>query len=196
MENASAAFLTAVQRSMQAIRTAVGVGVVDPTLLSCAERRQHAGWLRRQEENTTILGLAGQGIAIKEIVRRTGKSRGVVRQVVRGGRADVFRSRMNSLDPFITQLETAWANGCRNGAALWRRVKAAGFVGSLRVVTEWTTRRRKEDGIAPENSRPRKLPSARGIARMMTTERDRPSKDCRAHGCDHRKCSAGSSVRS
>ena len=124
MENASAAFLTAVQRSMRTIRTAVGAGVVDPALLSCAERRQHAGWLRRQEENTTILALAGQGIAIKEIVRRTGKSRGVVRQVVRGGRADIFRSRMNSLDPFIKQLETAWGNGCRNGAALWRRVKA------------------------------------------------------------------------
>ena len=98
-----------------------------------------------------------------------------MRQVVRGGRADIFRSRMNSLDPFITQLETAWGNGCRNGAALWRRVKAAGFVGSLRVVTEWTTRRRKEEGMARGNSRPRKSPSARGIARMMTTERDCPS---------------------
>ena len=51
MENASAAFLTAVQQSMRTIRTAVGAGVVDPTLLSCVERRQHAGWLRREEEN-------------------------------------------------------------------------------------------------------------------------------------------------
>jgi hypothetical protein len=99
MENASAAFLTAVQRSMRTIRTAVGAGVDHPTLLSCAERRQHAGWLRRQEENTAILTLAGQGIAIKEIVRRTGKSRGVVRQVVRGGRADVFRSHCRRADP-------------------------------------------------------------------------------------------------
>ncbi len=176
MENASAGFLSAVQRSMRAIRTAVGAGVVDPTLLSCAERRQHAGWLRRQEENAAILALASQGIAIKEIVRRTGKSRGVVRQVVRGGRTDVFRSRMNSLDPFIKQLEAAWADGCRNGAALWRQVKAAGFGGGLRVVTEWATGRRKEEGMAPGNRPPRKSPSARGIARMMTTERDRPSK--------------------
>jgi transposase len=128
MENASAAFLNAVQRSMRTIRTAVGAGVVDPTLLSCAERRQHDGWLRRQEENTTIPALAGQGITIKEIVRRTGKSRGVVRQVVRGGRTDVFRSRMNSLDPFTKQLEAAWTNGCRNGAELWRQAKAARFV--------------------------------------------------------------------
>jgi hypothetical protein len=36
MENASAAFLTAVQRSMVAIREAVGAGAVDPEALSAA----------------------------------------------------------------------------------------------------------------------------------------------------------------
>src|SRR5277367_2745216 len=44
MENASAAFLTAVQRSMPAVRKAAGNLVVDPAVLSCAERRQHSGW--------------------------------------------------------------------------------------------------------------------------------------------------------
>jgi transposase len=83
MENASAAFLTAVQRSMVAIRKAVGTGVVDPASLSAAERRQHAGWLRREAENAGILALAAQGVAIKEIVRRTDKSRGLVRKVAR-----------------------------------------------------------------------------------------------------------------
>ena len=86
MENASAAFLTAVQRSMQVIRKALGANVIDPAHLSCAERRQHSGWLRREEENAAILALAKQGMAIKEIVRRTSKSRGLVRQEVRGGR--------------------------------------------------------------------------------------------------------------
>ena len=137
MENASAAFLAAVQRSMREIRKAVGTDVVDPQVLSCAERRQHSGWLRREEENTAILALAKQGVSIKEIVRRTNKSRGLVRQVVRGGRTDVFRSRQCSLDPFLKHLDVDWANGCRNGAALWRRVKAIGFSGSLRVVAEW-----------------------------------------------------------
>jgi transposase len=98
MENSSAAFLTAVQRSMQVIRKALGAAVVDPTHLSCAERRQHSGWLRREKENAAILGMAKQREAIKEIVRRTSKSRGLVRQVVRGGRADVFRSRLLSRD--------------------------------------------------------------------------------------------------
>ena len=176
IENASAAFLTVVQRSMQAIRKAVGSDVIDPTVLSCAERRQHSGWLRREEENTAILGLVKQGVAIKEIVRLTGKSRGLVRQVVRGGRTDVFRSRTCSLELFLKQLDADWSTGCHNGAALWRRVKLAGFAGAARVVAEWATRRRKEEATTTGDGRPRKVPSARGGARMMTVERDVLSK--------------------
>jgi transposase len=112
MENASAAFLTAVRRSMQTVRKAVGVNVVNPTVLTCAERRQHSGWLRREEENTAILALATQGMSIKEIVRQTGKSRGLVRPVVRGGRTDVFRNRLSSLDPFLKQ-PVAPSESCR-----------------------------------------------------------------------------------
>ena len=176
MENASAAFLTAVQRSMTAIRKAVGMGIVDPTSLSAAECRQHAGWLRREAQNTDILALAAQGVAIKEIVRQTQNSRGLVRKVVRGARHDIFRSRMSSLDPFLTLLETAWASGCHNGAALWRTMNAKGFTGAQRVVTEWATRKRKDEGTATRNSRPGQTPSARVIARTMTTERDTLSK--------------------
>jgi hypothetical protein len=66
-------------------------------------------------------------VAIKEIMRRTDKSRGLVRQVVRGARTDIFRSRISSLDPFLTRLETAWADGCQNGAALWRAMKVEGL---------------------------------------------------------------------
>ena len=46
MENASAAFLTAVQHSMQGARAAVGSDVVDPAALSCAEGNDIAGILR------------------------------------------------------------------------------------------------------------------------------------------------------
>jgi hypothetical protein len=51
--------------------------------------------------------LTGQGVAIKEIMRRTDKSRGLVRKVVRGARNDIFRNRMNLLEPFQAQLEAA-----------------------------------------------------------------------------------------
>ena len=54
MENASQAFRDAVRRSMTPIRRALGAGSVDPALLTCAERLQYDGFLRRKEANRTI----------------------------------------------------------------------------------------------------------------------------------------------
>jgi transposase len=61
------------------------------------------------------------------------------------------------------------SGGSRNGAELWRRLRRAGFGGSLRVVTEWTTRRRRAE--AAQASGPRKCPSARKIGMMLTQKR-------------------------
>jgi transposase len=174
MENASSAFLDAVRKSMRSIRQALGAGEVNPTLLTCAERLQYEGFLRREETNTAIGALADQGIPIKEIVRRTGCSRQVVRRVVRGERNDMFRVRMSSLEPWLARLDEEWTSGCRNGAELWRRLKTAGFKGSSRVVAEWRTRRRRAE--AAPSCGPRKCPSSRAIARMMTIARDQLSK--------------------
>jgi transposase len=91
MENASSAFLDAVRKSMRQIRTAMGATVINPSLLTFAERLQHEGYLRREETNAAILSLFEQGIAIKEIVRCTGYSRGLVRKILRGQRSDIFR---------------------------------------------------------------------------------------------------------
>jgi len=49
MENASAAFLDAVRRSMREIRTAIGATTINPELLTCAERLRYQGYLRRQD---------------------------------------------------------------------------------------------------------------------------------------------------
>jgi len=175
MENASSAFLDAVRKSMRSIRQALGAGEINPTLLTCAERLQYDGSLRREETSTAIRALADQGTPIKEIVRRTGCSRQVVRRIVRGERNDVFRVRMSSLEPWLARLDDEWTAGCRNGAELWRRLKTAGFKGSSRVVAEWATRRRRAE-VAPSCG-PRKCPSSRVIARMMTIARDQLSKD-------------------
>ena len=72
MENASSAFLDAVRKSMHQIRAAMGAAVIDPALLTFAEALQYEGYLRREETNAAILALSEQGIAIKEVVRRTG----------------------------------------------------------------------------------------------------------------------------
>ena len=136
MENASRAFLDAVRTSMRQIRGVLGATTVDPKLLTAAERIQHEGYLRREETNLAILALAREGAAIKEIVRRTGHSRGLVRKVLRGQRSDVFRVREHSLEVHLPWFEAQWTAGLYNGAELWRLLRQHGFRGSLRAVTE------------------------------------------------------------
>jgi hypothetical protein len=58
MENASAAFLDAVRKSMRPIRAAIGAATVDPALLTAAERLQYEGYLRREETSASILAMA------------------------------------------------------------------------------------------------------------------------------------------
>jgi transposase len=170
MENASRAFLDAVRKSMRQIRTVIGATTIDPKLLSAAERLQYEGYQRREETDAAILVLSKSGLPIKQIVRQTGHSRNLVRQVIRGERNDVFRTRQSSLDMHLPWLDDQWASGCRNGAELWRRLKAQGFRGSLRVISEWATRRRRAERADTQNVR--RIPSARTIARLMTVGRD------------------------
>jgi len=88
MENASRAFVEAVRKSMRQIRAAVGTSTINPDLLTVAERLQYEGYLHREETSGVILELAKAGVTIKDIVRRTGYSRGLVRRVLRGQRSD------------------------------------------------------------------------------------------------------------
>lgn len=104
MENSSRAFLDAVGKSMRQIRQAVGSNVVDPNLLTYAERLQYEGYLRRQETNEGIRELSKKGTSIRQIVRQTGHSRKLVRDVLRGQRLDVFRTRPSSLDSWLPWL--------------------------------------------------------------------------------------------
>lgn len=153
----------------------------EPNLLTCAEKLQYEGSLRREEMNAAIMMLAGEGIAIKEIVRRSGHSRKLVRQVMLGERTVIFRIRQSSLEAHLPMLDELWKAGCRNGAELWRRLTARrqtgwvyltakGFRGSMRVVGEWTTRRRRAERSSEQQLC--KVPSDRTIARLMTTARD------------------------
>ena len=114
------------------------------------------------------------GVPIKQIVRRLGHSRGLVRKVIRGLRSDVFRTRESTLDPFLPLLDEEWNSGCHNGAELRRRLMRRGFAGSLRVVTEWATRHRRAEQVT--SSHLQKVPSARTIARMLTLGRDHLTK--------------------
>jgi hypothetical protein len=54
LENVSAAFLSAVQRNMPAIRKAIGANALDPKLLTAAERLQYEDFLHRQQSNRMV----------------------------------------------------------------------------------------------------------------------------------------------
>ena len=170
MENSSRAFLDAVGKSMRQIRQAVGSNVVDPKLLTYAEKLQYEGYLRRQETNEAIRELSKKGTSIRQIVRQTGHRRKIVRDVLRGQRLDVFRTRPSSLDSWLPWLNSRWDEGVRNALALWREMKAKGFPGQSGVVSQWAQRRRlaekaNQSGLV-------RTPSSRVIARLMTTSRD------------------------
>ena len=147
---------------------------MDPALLTSAERIQYDGFQRRQDSSQTIRALAAYGKSIKEITRCTGRSRKLVRSVLRGGDGDVFRCGIRMLEPHTPMLRTAWEAGCRNGAELWRRLCDSGFRGGLRIVTEWATRQRRSEKVGVELSRT--APPARVLSRLMTTRRDKLSK--------------------
>lgn len=83
-------------------------------------------------------------------------------------------ARQSSLEAYLPRLDAEWAAGCRNGAELWLRLRAGGFTGSLRVVGEWTTRRRRHEQATEGTSG--KVPSARLLAQLMTTGQDGLSK--------------------
>lgn len=66
MENASAAFLDAVRKSMRAIRSMLGATAINPALLTAAERLQYEGFLKREDTTWQILALKEVGHSIKE----------------------------------------------------------------------------------------------------------------------------------
>ena len=146
MANASDAFLSAARASMPQIRVVLNATTLDPALLTAAERLRYAGYRRREADNAFLHELADAGVPIKEIVRRTGHSRGTVRKVPRGQRTEVLRTRESSLDPYLPRLDELWVNGARNGAALWRDLQNEGFRGSLRVVTVDDAPKARGDG--------------------------------------------------
>jgi transposase len=174
MENASQSFLGAVRRTIRQVREVAGAATIDPQLLTAAERLQYEGYLRREETNSSIRALLESEVPIRQIARRLGHSRKVVRAVQRGERADVFRVRRSALEAYLPWLDAQWDAGVRNATELWRRAKRQGFCGSLRVVGEWATRRRQAEKA--EIDQLQRTPSARRLARLLTTDRDHLTK--------------------
>lgn len=187
LENCSAAVLEAVKRNMPALRAAAqpaasapetAAVIVPPVAnpnapppMTSAQRLQWQGWQRRIQTHAEIMRLHQQGVPVRHIARDLALSRNTVRRWIRGEQPELHRPRLHSLDPWRAVLEQRWAEGCRNGAQLWRELRDAGFAGGLRVVTEWASRQRlaalATEPAAATTSRTASYP-ARRVARMLT----------------------------
>jgi transposase len=82
-----------------------------------------------------------------------------------------------NLGPHEAYLARRWGEGCRNGARLWRDLRAQGYRGGMRSVVRWTTQRRREEGTgaadAIRGAAAWPAPSSRRCARMLGAPRDR-----------------------
>jgi transposase len=90
--------------------------------------------------------------------------------------------RPSILDPYLARLEARLAEGCENGLALWRELRAAGFPGTARQVRRWLAERRTAParttphvwrdgspvaGPTPAGGRPPALPSPARLAWLL-----------------------------
>jgi hypothetical protein len=126
------AFLDAVGMSMRKITQAVGSNVVNPQLLTYAGKLQYEGYLPRQETNEAIHELSKTGTSMRQIVRETGHSGKIVRDVSRGQRLDIFRTRPSSLDSWLPWLNSRWNEGPRKRSSTLARDEFRGLSGAKR----------------------------------------------------------------
>ncbi|MBV9511508.1 MAG: ISL3 family transposase [Caulobacteraceae bacterium] len=111
-----------------------------PERAARAERR--ARWQVRYDE-VRRRHLAGEPLL--SIARATGLARATVRKYAR---AESFPARLphgpgpSILDPYLPYLERRLTEGCENGLALWRELRAQGFPGGNKQVHRWLAERR------------------------------------------------------
>jgi transposase len=100
---------------------------------------------RRFARYQEVRALHAQGLSKRHIARQLHLSRTtVIRYLRAAGFPERARSRRVSLlDPSVAHLQKRWDEGCHNGAQLWREIRARGFPGTRRMVSNWVVLRRE-----------------------------------------------------
>jgi transposase len=111
-------------------------------------------------------------LTLDSIAAETGLSRSTVKRWLRRGGVPTRRKprRASILDAHRGHLEARWREGCRDASALWRELRARGFMGRPGVVRRWATCKRRGEDAAGRRPSPPRAPSGRRLARLLTTE--------------------------
>ena len=133
----------------------------------------------RQIRYEEILRLHRLGLPGHEIGRAVGASMPTVYRWLKAGGPPTHAKpeQPRNVGPHGAYLARRWAEGCRNGARLWRELRAQGYRGGMRSIARWTTRRRREEGTGAADAvrctAAWPAPSSRRCARMLGTPPDR-----------------------
>jgi transposase len=170
----------AVRQAARAVagETTAPVGPVPPPAAREEQRRtaRHDCRRRRYEEMVRRhrLGLPGHAIG-----RAVGASPLTVYRWLKAGGPPTHNKpeRPCNVAPHEAFLARRWAESCRNGARLWRELRAQGYRDGQRSVVRWTTRRRRQEGGAAADAVRRAAawppPSSRRCARLLGMPPDR-----------------------
>lgn len=124
---------------------------VQPQLSAAAlhyEPTRLANRTRRQARYEEVVALHRQGVSQKAIGARLNLSAKTIRRWLRAGhfpeRAPK-RKRVTRVGPFVAYLQMRWAEGCHNGAQLWREICRQGYTGSRSMVADWVAQQRRNE---------------------------------------------------
>jgi transposase len=130
---------------------------------------------RRYEEMVRLhrLGLPGHAVG-----RALGMSAPTVYRWLQAGGPPTHNKprQARNVTPHQAFLLRRWEEGCRNGARLWRELRARGYRGGERSVVRWATQRRRQEDTGAADATRRATawppPSSRRCARLLGTPAD------------------------
>ncbi|HEY8425789.1 MAG TPA: ISL3 family transposase [Limnochordales bacterium] len=114
---------------------------------------QAARQQRRRERYDQVRTLHAQGLGIREISRRLHLSRATVRRYLTSATVPGTgprRRRPSQLDPYRSYILQRWEQGCRNARAIYRELRAMGYLGGRSQVAAVVTALRRSAGGSEE----------------------------------------------
>src|SRR3954471_3001884 len=128
-----------------------------------AERAARVGrrerWVALYEE---VRRRHAAGEALQAISRAMNLAVGTVRKYAAAESFPVPEGRplrRSILDPYLAHLQARLAEGCENALALWRELRAAGFLGTAKQVQRWVAEHRTAPAPSPPHRWRTKAPA-------------------------------------